>query len=81
MEKKKEAMPVSIHIHTIDLPEEAPKQLLLELKSIFERFPGKERIQLKIGSQEVPLPLTVTMSTILEKKIEEVMGRYAIISQ
>ncbi len=71
----------AIRIHTIHLPEEAPKQLLLELKSIFERFPGKERIQLKIGSQEVPLPLTVTMSTILEKKIAEVMGRYAIISK
>jgi DNA polymerase III subunit alpha len=68
----------SIKIHTITLPEEAPKQLLLELKSMFERFPGKERIQLKIGSQEVPLPLTVTMSTILEKKIEEVMERYSV---
>ena len=66
----------SIRIHTIDLPEQAPKQLLMELKSTFERFPGKERIQLKIGSQEVPLSLTVTMSTILEKKIEEVMGKY-----
>jgi len=71
----------AISIHTIALPEEAPKQLLLELKSIFERFPGKERIQLKIGSQEVPLPLTVTMSTILEKKIEETMERYALPSK
>ena len=70
-----------IRIHTISLPEQAPKQLLLELKSVFERFPGKERIQLKIGSQEVPLKLTVTMSTILEKKIEEVMERYAISSK
>jgi len=67
----------SIHIHTINLPEEAPKQLLLELKTVLERFPGKERIQLKIGAKEVPLPLTVTMSTILEKKIEETMERYA----
>jgi len=71
----------SINIHTIDLPEEAPKQLLLELKSVLERFPGKERIQLKIGQKEVALPLTVTMSTILEKKIEEVMARYALSSK
>jgi len=71
----------SIHIHTIDLPEEAPKQLLLELKSVLERFPGKERIQLKIGQKEVALPLTVTMSTILEKKIAEVMARYALSSK
>jgi len=70
------ASPSTIRIHTIELPEQAPKQLLMELKSTFERFPGKERIQLKIGSQDVPLPLTVTMSTILEKKVEEVMGKY-----
>jgi DNA polymerase-3 subunit alpha len=73
---KRASSPPTIKIHTINLPEEAPKQLLLELKSVFERFPGKERIQLKIGSQNVPLPLTVTMSTILEKKIEETMDRY-----
>jgi DNA polymerase III subunit alpha len=74
-EKKEDGAP-SISIHTVSLPEEAPKQLLLELKSIFEKFPGKERIQLKIGSQNVPLPLAVTMSTILEKKIEETMEKY-----
>ena len=67
----------AIRIHTVQLPNEAPKQLLLELKSTLERFPGKERIQFRIGSQDVPLPLTVTMSTILEKKIDEVMRRYA----
>jgi DNA polymerase III subunit alpha len=68
----------AIRIHTIDLPEEAPKQLLRDLKSVLERFPGKERIQLTIGSQEVPLPLTVTMSTILEKKIAEVMEKHLV---
>ncbi len=66
-----------ISIHTIALPHRAPRQLLLDLKRVFETFPGKERIQLKIGEQLVPVSLTVTMSTVLEKKVEEVLGRYA----
>jgi DNA polymerase-3 subunit alpha len=88
-EKKKEAMPskkmastksspaAGISVHTIPLPTQAPKQLLLELKHVFETFPGREKIQLKIGEQLVPLPLTITMSPILEKKIEEVIAKFS----
>lgn len=65
-----------ISIHTIELPPRAPKQLLFELKNLFETFPGKERVQLKIGKQLIPLPITITQSPILEKKIEEVTCRY-----
>ncbi len=66
-----------ISIHTVELPPRAPKQMLLELKKVLETFPGSERIQLKIGPQTIPLPLTVTMSTILENKIAEVMAQYS----
>ncbi len=66
-----------ISIHTINLPSKAPRQLLLDLKKIFETFPGKERVQLKIGEQLIPLPLTITMSTILEKKVEDAIALYA----
>ncbi len=65
-----------IEIQTIQLPERAPKQMLLELKKILETFPGSQRIQLKIGSQVLPLPLTVTMSPILERKIDELIEKY-----
>ncbi|MBI3332042.1 DNA polymerase III subunit alpha [Candidatus Peregrinibacteria bacterium] len=65
-----------ITVHTIDLPEQAPKKLLLDLKRVLETFPGKEKIQLRIGKQVLPLPLTVTMSTILEKKVEEAIRAY-----
>ncbi|MDD5103016.1 MAG: DNA polymerase III subunit alpha [Candidatus Peribacteraceae bacterium] len=66
-----------ISIHTIALPERAPKKLLLDLKHVLETFPGKEKVQLKIGDQLIPLPLTINMSTILEKKIEDVLSAYA----
>jgi DNA polymerase III subunit alpha len=65
-------------VHTIPLPARAPKQLLLDLKRIFETFPGKEKVQLKIGEQTVPLPITVTMSAILEKQVEEALAQHTI---
>ncbi|KKW44612.1 MAG: hypothetical protein UY90_C0006G0001, partial [Candidatus Peregrinibacteria bacterium GW2011_GWA2_54_9] len=46
------------------------------LKAVLEKFPGKEKVQLKIGDQIVPLPLTINTSTVLEQKIEEVLKRY-----
>ena len=66
-----------INVHTIDLPERAPKKMLLDLKRVLETFPGKEKVQLKIGEQKIPLPMTVNMSTVLEKKLDEVMEKYA----
>ena len=74
-----EASQTQINIHTIDLPARAPKKLLLDLKRTFETFPGKEKIQLKIGEQIIPLPLTVSFSTILEKKITEVIEKHSAI--
>lgn len=65
-----------ISIRTIDLPARAPKKLLLDLKTVLESFPGKEKVQLKIGEQCIPLPMTINMSTILESKIEELLRAY-----
>ena len=67
-----------ISVHTIDLPSRAPKKLLLDLKKVLETFPGKEKVQLKIGDQTIPLPITINMSTVLEKKIEEVIEQFAV---
>jgi DNA polymerase-3 subunit alpha len=66
-----------ISIHTIELPTHAPKKLLLDLKGVLQSFPGREKVQLKIGPQKIPLPITINMSTILEKKIEDLLGSYA----
>ena len=73
-----ESFATQISIHTIPLPPKAPKQLLLDLKRVFETFPGKEKVQLKIGEQLIPIPLTITMSTIVERKVEELLEKYAL---
>jgi DNA polymerase III subunit alpha len=69
---------LKISIHTIDLPAQAPKKMLLDLKAILEKFPGKERVQLKIGEQIIPLPLTINMSTILENQITKAIEQYSV---
>jgi len=76
--QKMESDPTRIQVQTIILPALAPKKLLLDLKQTLEAFPGKERIQLKIGQQIIPLPMTVNMSTILESKIEKLLDEYAV---
>lgn len=75
MEEAPTSIP-AISIHTIELPARAPKELLLEVKSIFETFPGSEKVQLRIGDKTVPVGLTVTMSPIFEKRIEEAVKRF-----
>lgn len=74
--KEKPKNSTEISIHTIELPERAPKSLLLELKKTLETFSGPEKVQLKIGSQTIPLPLTITMSPVLESKIDELIKQH-----
>ena len=75
-QKRSKKKATDISIHTITLPKRAPKKLLMELKEILEAFPGKEKVELNIGGQPIPLALTINMSTILEKKIEELIATY-----
>lgn len=75
-DKAKEETP-HLSVHTIALPAQAPKQLLLDLKKVFETFPGPEKVQLKIGEQVVPISLTVTMSPILESRVDDVLARHS----
>jgi len=70
------ADPSAISIHTVSLPPRAPKQLLLDLKDVFLRYPGHEKIRLKIGAQFVELPITIAMSPLLQQRIDEVLKRY-----
>ena len=67
-----------ISVHTVALPARASKQLLLELKKIFETFPGREKVQLKIGDKIVPVSLTISMSPILEKRIDDAVKTFAV---
>lgn len=75
MEASTEAAGISIH--TVALPARAPKQLLLDLKDVFLLYPGREKVQLKIGEQHVALPITIAMSPLLQQRIDEVLERYA----
>lgn len=69
--------PTSVSVHTITLPERAPKELLLTLKSIFETFPGSERVQLSIGSKIVQVPIAVTLSPIFQKRVDDAITQFS----
>ncbi len=69
--------PSPIRPYQITLPARAPRKLLLDLKHTLEMFPGSERVQLMIGEQQIDLPITVATSTILEKKVEEVIAAHS----
>jgi DNA polymerase-3 subunit alpha len=67
---------LAISVRTITLPEQAPKELLLEVKSIFETFVGREKVQLQIGEKIIPVSLTITFSPLLEQRIAEAITKY-----
>ena len=81
VQEKEESDTPRISVHTIDLPSRAPKKMLLDIKKILETYPGKEKVQLKIGEQTIPLPMTVNMSMVLEKKLADVKQQYAVPSE
>ncbi len=56
--------------HTIMLPPRAPKQLLLDIKEILLSSPGTQSVQLNIGGQIIPLPLTASITGDLEKRLD-----------
>lgn len=66
----------SISLHTLNLPDRAPKQLLMDIKHVIQEFPGSERIQLQIGTQTIQVPLTINMSAIVEQKLQEIISKY-----
>ncbi len=67
---------MQISKHTIVLPDRAPKQLLLDLKKVFETFPGSEQVELRIGLQTIPVPLTISMSPIVQAQLDGVLEKY-----
>ena len=78
VKREEEKSDSRISIHTINLPSRAPKKMLLDIKHTLETYPGKEKVQLKIGEQTIPLPMTVNMSVVLEKKLQEIQDQYEV---
>ncbi len=64
-------------VHTITLPARAPRQMLLDLKEVFQAFPGGQKVQLKIGTQMIPVPLSITVSPDFDARVKDVLTRYA----
>ncbi len=64
--------------HVITLPPRAPKQLLVDLKAILQEFPGSEPVALDIGGQHIALPVTVTVSPALSRRVDDLLANYKV---
>lgn len=79
-QEQPEEMPapaIAAAMHAIVLPARAPRQLLVDLKEILVASPGSDAVELNIGGQKVPLPITVNMTSQLTSDVEALMKRYA----
>ncbi len=65
--------------YTIILPPRAPKQLLLDIKEILVSSPGTKSVQLNIGGQMIPLPLTASITEDIEKRLDAAISSHASI--
>lgn len=64
--------------HVIPLPARAPKQLLLDLKSLFQATPGPDKVALDIGGQTIPVPLTVAFTPALQERIGALIEKHTV---
>ena len=60
-------------IHTILVNREVGKEFFLLLKLLFERHPGKQKVQLQIGDRLIPVPMGVELTAEVLAEIEGLM--------
>jgi DNA polymerase III subunit alpha len=58
---------------TIDVPKEAKEETFLELKKLFESYPGEQQVSLLISGQQVRTPFRVSWNQELENKVSQLL--------
>ncbi|HEV8601069.1 MAG TPA: DNA polymerase III subunit alpha [Patescibacteria group bacterium] len=58
---------------TIKIPETAGDELFIELKKLFESYPGELSVSLQIKNQQVKTPFKVSLSDELKNKIKQLL--------
>ena len=60
---------------TIKIPDSAGEELFMELKELFELFPGELSVELLIKDQKVKTPFRVNLTEDLKNQIKGLLGR------
>ncbi len=61
------------NIVTISIPNNASEQVFIELKKLFELYPGEQPVNLMVNQQQVKTPFRVSMNTELKEKITQLL--------
>lgn len=61
--------------HQIILNKEVDKSFFISLKTILDKHPGKDKIEIVIGEKVLPVPVFVTWSDELQKDVNDLLDR------
>ncbi|MFH1012212.1 MAG: DNA polymerase III subunit alpha [Candidatus Peregrinibacteria bacterium] len=61
--------------HQILVNRDVDKQFFVELKTLFEKHPGLDQVELVIGERVVPVPLKVTLNPELQAQVDELIKK------
>ena len=59
---------------TIDIPVNASEAIFIELKKLFEAYPGSQQVNLMINSQQVKTPFRINMTDELKTLIKQLIN-------
>ena len=64
----------SSNVYRITVNREVDKEFFLQLKSVLEKHPGDQKVELLIGEKVIPAPMTVAVTDELKGEVGELMG-------
>ncbi|HYE22617.1 MAG TPA: OB-fold nucleic acid binding domain-containing protein [Verrucomicrobiae bacterium] len=65
--------PTAPKIVTITIPGNASEEIFIQLKKLFEAYPGEQPVNLMINQQQVKTPFRVSMNVELKEKITQLL--------
>jgi len=60
-------------VYIITINRDVDKDFFVKLKTVLERYPGEQKVQLVIGEKVLPAPMTVAESPELKAEVEELI--------
>ncbi len=66
--------PTGPNIVTITLPSNANEAVIMELKKLFETYPGEQPVNLMVNKQQVKTPFKIRLNPELKEKISQLLS-------
>ncbi|MBI4363627.1 MAG: hypothetical protein HY545_02140, partial [Candidatus Doudnabacteria bacterium] len=66
------------HTITVRVPDNASEELFMELKKLFELFPGSMAVDLLVNEQRVKTPYRINLTEELKNQLQQFQSSYII---